>query len=267
MSIRRRTASALLARRVLRQRLAGRRIDPDDPARGRFESADIGWISGATLAEAARLRPEARIAELSSVGNRLNVSLAVLTVALYRALLDFGVARSHAADLVADIGWYVYELGARPVVLATRLTSSDPHRRMVVALRLLLRFPFSAPGRPGYEVEVVEQADRLLTTWTWCPPLAFVRRLAEVETDRGELEAFRRSWCSYDWAFNDRLVGGRGAYLRPHTMSEGADRCDMKWAVAPTDPQTTPVHLDPPDTRRPREESRSQAPPRTAGTG
>jgi len=184
---------------------------------------------------------EARAA--STAGSRLNVALAVLTVALHRALLRARVPPDHAIDLVADTGWGLYRLGARPIVFATRLRHRDPGRRMVTALRLLLRFPFSAPGRPGYEVEAHDRADGFTTTWTWCPPLAFVQDLIVEQGDQGELEVFRRSWCSYDWALNDVLTGGRGAYRRPHTLSSGDDRCDMTWSVSTADPGGTVVDL------------------------
>ncbi|MGK2948728.1 MAG: hypothetical protein ACSLFP_09150 [Acidimicrobiales bacterium] len=231
--------------RVVRRSLGGRRIDPNDPGRGRFGRHDINRLVDGTFDEVERLWPVARLERLPTSGSRLNVALAVLTVALYRALVRVGVPSGHALDLVSDTGWRLYRLGARPIVLAARLRHRDPHRRMVTALQLFLRFPFSAPGRPGYEVEAHDGTDGYLTTWTWCPPLAFVQDLIKEQGDQGELEAFRRSWCSYDWALNDVLTAGRGAYRRPHTLSAGDDRCDMTWAVSDHGPDGTLVHLRP----------------------
>ncbi|MGK2930475.1 MAG: hypothetical protein ACSLFO_12965 [Acidimicrobiales bacterium] len=193
---------------------------------------DCDRIVDRTMHWTARLLPTASLDRIPTRGNRLNVRLAVLTIALYRALLDEGLRPDRAADLVSDIGWRVYETAARPVVLIAGLVHRDRHRQLGSALRLLLRFPFSSPGRPGYEVDVLDDGEAVLTTWTWCPPQTFVRDLIEAEGDHGELEAFRRSWCTYDWQFNDLLAGGHGAYERPHTLSYGDDRCDMRWAVA-----------------------------------
>ncbi len=49
--------------------------------------------------------------------------------------------------------------------------------------------------------------------------------------DNGERAAFRRSWCSFDRAFNDLLAGGSGGYTRPHTMSDGDPCFDMTWQI------------------------------------
>ncbi len=205
----------------------------------RFTREDCDGIATGTICWYMRLVPVARLDRIPTRGNRLNVRLAVLTIALYRALLDHGIGPSRAADLVGDLGWRVYEAAARPLMAVARLRHRDPHRRMSYALRLLLRFPFSSPGRPGYEVDVADTGDAVFTTWTWCPPQTFVRDLIDLHGDHGELEAFRASWCAYDWQFNDLLAGGRGGYRRPHTLSYGDDRCDMRWAVG--EPAVSPV--------------------------
>lgn len=227
---------------MLRQALWGRQRDPDaprsDPAARRFTRSDGGRIRDRTLDWYELLMPVADLERIPTRGNRLNVRLAVMTMALYRALLDEGVEPDRAAALVGDAGWIAYEAGAWPFVLLARLRHRDPHRRLVFALRVLLHFPFSAPGHPGYEVKTEDTGDAFLTTWTSCPPQTFVRDLVEMHGDHGELEAFRRSWCAYDWQFNDLLGEGRGDYRRPHTLSEDDDCCDMRWAVHAVDQQT-----------------------------
>jgi len=92
-------------------------------------------------------------------------------------------------------------------------------------------FPFSAPGRPGYEAEVWREEGQLLTHWTWCPPQTFVRDLVDRRGDRGELDAFYRAWCLYDWPGADLIAddGEHGHYARRHTLSRGDAVCDMCW--------------------------------------
>jgi hypothetical protein len=218
-------------RRQLSRGIGGRSIDPSEPASGRFTRRDVRDVVDRSVRYIDDLVVFAELDRLKRRGNRLNVRLAVLTVAVYRALLDVGVPRDHAVDLVADAGWRLYVLGTRPLIAAGRLRARGRQRRINTVIRWMLRFPFSAPGRPGYEVEVREEDSAIYTTWTWCPPQVFVRELVTQHDDRGDLEAFRRSWCSYDWALNDLLAGGNGCYSRPCTMSDGDSRCDMRWSA------------------------------------
>ena len=94
-----------------------------------------------------------------------------------------------------------------------------------------LKFPFNAPGRPGYEVKVESQDSQILTYWSSCPPQTFVRNLIERDGDKGELEAFYRSWCLYDWPGADIIAGDdeRGHYHRTSTLSKGDPVCNMCW--------------------------------------
>ncbi|WP_448325919.1 hypothetical protein [Sulfitobacter sp. M13] len=182
-------------------------------------------------AEAASQRKIANQVELPRFGNRLMVELAVFTSAAYRVLLDAGVAPPTARQLVADTGWVVY---ARMIALSSlpfRLVTRDPARRLQWTIKSLLRFPFSAPGAPGYGVETYLDGDDIITNFTHCPPQSFVRALVAARGDRGDLEAFFASWCQYDWPGADIIAGDgeRGHHARTQTLSRGDPRCDMCW--------------------------------------
>lgn len=224
-----------LVRRAARQILQGRLLDLEIPDRGRWLRGDVDDLLAATWRRVDELLPEARLHELPTHGNRLNVSMAVATTAAYQALLDRGVPREYAATLVADVGWKVYAWMLGLAALPARVVFRSPRRRLQATLELLMHFPFSAPGKPGYEVKSWSEGDRFHTHWTHCPPQAFVREWVSRNEDRGELEAFFRSWCLYDWAAADLLVGdGRqGHYDRPLTMSRGDAVCDMCWHARP----------------------------------
>ncbi|MDX1650145.1 MAG: hypothetical protein R3263_09855, partial [Myxococcota bacterium] len=218
-----------LFRRAARQVLEGRLLDPDRPREGRWLRADVDAWLDAVWERVPALLPEARLDELPTLGNRHNVLLAVMTTAAYQAMVARGVERAYAMELVGDVGWKIYAGMLGVASLPARLLHRDPAARMERTLRLLMRFPFSAPGRPGYEVEAWSEDDRFHTHWTHCPPQSFVRSVVERRGDGGELEAFRRSWCRYDWAGADLLAGDgrRGHYARPHTLSHGDPVCDM----------------------------------------
>jgi len=223
------------ARRAARQALAGRMWDRSRPARGRLLDHEVDAILTRAWQLVDEMLPEARLEQIPTRGNRQNVLFAVLTVAAFRALRDSGIEREYAMELVADLGWKLYErVVALPRGIA-RLLTRDPQRRLEWVLRILLVYPFSGNGRPGYEVETRAEADAFRTDWSFCPPFDFARRYAETHGDPDALEVFRRSWCSYDWALTYAIVddGGalRGHYERPHTLSAGDPVCDMRWSA------------------------------------
>ena len=220
-----------LLKRSLRGHLKDRMIDPSDESRGRFLRKGADRVTDRFIKEADAQWTTASIERLPTLGSQVNVALTVMTMSLYRALLHEGVPRENAMNLTSDIVWHFYALGGRTVHGLAGLRTRDRHERMVASLRMLLRFPFSAPGRPAYEVETDDRDGEFVTTWTWCPPHAYVRDLIDSQGDHGELAAFRRSWCAFDWAFNDLLAGGPGGYRRPHTMSDSDPCCDMTWQV------------------------------------
>lgn len=228
------------SRRAMQSILAGRLRDTVNPAAGRFLPSDIAAIHQRSWQEVDRLLPEAALEGIPTWGNRHNVFLAVLSLALYHALLERGVERKYAIELFADVGWKLYvKFLAIPRTIA-KLRTRDPQRQMNLILRMLLNFPFSAPGRPGYEVTFGPVGDTAFATnWTYCPPFAFVQKYVRTHGDRGEVQAFFRSWCQYDWALAYAIAEGAGQpgwYVRPHALSQGDDICDMTWSVQPTTP-------------------------------
>lgn len=203
----------------------------------RWLPPDVDRFMSKVAAVADDLRPIANLDTLPKAGNRLMVEMAIFTSAAYRVLLDEGLPADSARALAADVGWDYYARLLRLTSLPFRLTSRDPGRRLRRTIRLLLRFPFSAHGAPGYAVEVRTEGPDILTYFTHCPPQTFVRTLIATQGDRGDLEAFRQSWCKYDWPGADLIAddGKLGHYIRRQTLSAGDPRCDMCWAAHPRD--------------------------------
>lgn len=220
-------------RRVSYQILMGRMIDKDRPERGRFLRHDVNRILKETWREVEDILPSAELESLPTLGNRQNVFFAVLTVAFYHALVEAGVEKPYAVELFSDIGWKLYAKLLTIPRFVARLSSRDPNKQMGVILGMLGVYPFSAPGKPGYEVKARLGPGCICIDYLHCPPYSFVRQYVEQNGDRGELELFRRSWCWYDWAFAHAIVDGGykklGHYERPHTLSSGDDVCDMRW--------------------------------------
>lgn len=171
---------------------------------------------------------------LPTFGNRLMVELAIYTAAFDRTLRSKGIAPASARQSVADMGWDIYRRGLSLISLPVRLITRDPGRRLRWTIRMLLRFPFDAPGPPGYEVKSWTEGGDIFTHFTHCPPQSYVRQLSERTGDPGVLEAFQESWCLYDWPGADVIAGDRkrGHYRRSRTLSHGDSVCDMCWLAA-----------------------------------
>lgn len=159
----------------------------------------------------------------------------MLTLAAFQTLVESGIDKEYATELVADIGWKIY-ISFLPIPkLIAKLSTRDPQKQIDLIIRLFMIFPFSTPGRPGYECNVSSDSEHIWTDWTYCPPFAFVQHYVEMHGDRGELNAFRKSWCDYDWALAYAMVDGgynqKGFYHRPHALSEGDRVCNMCWSA------------------------------------
>ena len=194
-------------------------------------------------AELSLLRPIARLERLPKLGNRIMVELSVLTIAAYRVLVAMEVEKSTARAAVADIGWVIYAGQLRLASLPFRMTSRAPAKRLTRTIRLLLRFPFTPTGAPGYAVQSWQEGDDIFTHFTHCPPQSFARAVVDELGDGGELAAFSDSWCEYDWPGADIIAGdgARGHYRRRRTLSRGDAVCDMCWqAVSRPEMQSSP---------------------------
>jgi hypothetical protein len=206
-----------LMRRSLSSIVLGRMKVPGRPQEGRFLGSDVELLLKNAWRNIDEMLPEAHLDAIPTIGNKHNVFLSVVSIGLYHALQDVGIERAHATELLADAGWKLYIAFLGIPKRIARIVTRDPQRQMNVILRMLLRFPFSA--------------DRFVAHWTWCPPFQFVKHYVEANGDRGEIEAFYRSWCWYDWSFTYAMMDGTrermGYYERPHTLSQGDDVCDM----------------------------------------
>ena len=148
--------------------------------------------------EAEAIRDYAEFDRLPSFGNRLMVEFAVYTAACDRAMRHSDIDPADAQAALSDAGGHIYRRMLLVASLPFRLVTRDPGKRIRWTIQLLLRFPFNAPGAPGYEVETRVEDDRILTHFRNCPPQSYIRRLSAETNDPDALEAFRTSWCLYD---------------------------------------------------------------------
>ena len=198
--------------------IVGRNRLRDRSEYGRFTRADVRRIhreASRLFGELASGRPRE-----PTRGGRMNVLLACLTLAYFRALLAAGVERAYAIELLADAAWKIYEQWGRVPLVLARVVTRDPTQQMRWRVSSFLRFPFNPPA---YEFDRVPTADGIAVTMHRCPVADYLRA-----HDAGDL--CLGSWCNMDYALAE-LWGG--SLQRTGTLAGGARECDFRFAVKP----------------------------------
>ncbi len=127
-------------RQVARRVMVGRQLD-SDTGNGRFTRLDVdsvvcrAWDVFADLSVDLPSHP--------MVGSRLNIHLACLTLAFFRALTEYGVARAGAIELTAELTWSFYRKWG---VLRRFVERGDSQGRLAVGDIVPLSFPFNPTG-------------------------------------------------------------------------------------------------------------------------
>jgi ubiquinone biosynthesis protein len=157
----------------------------------------------------------------------MNVRLACFTMSFFNALLETGVDREYATELVADAAWKVYRLWSQIALGLARLT---PGRKTALAFavgkgaagegQVSLRFPFNAPG---YRIETVAAATGTAFDVVRCP-------IAEYFRGEDAADLCTASWCNLDYPLAE-LTGEK--LVRTTTLVKGGSRCDFRLTQRP----------------------------------
>lgn len=207
-----------------RRALVGRPRRRGHLDQGRFTRDDVARVLDAAWSEFHEVA--GTLPDQPTIGARMNVRLAALTVAAYKALRAEHVARDDAVELVGDITWQVYGPANRLIGFGTAAIGRDPDARMRRRVRLLMEhFPFNPPG---YEVEWGSHPHGQTFDVLRCPVAETFHQLL----DRDEaVELCEGTWCNQDWA-QAELWGGH--LERTTTLVAGADRCNFRFLTGPT---------------------------------
>lgn len=224
-----RAVRALIRREMLRtcrRQLGNRALHLADGEEVRWPPEDIERFLVTLDRAAEETREIVGLQTLPDGGSRLMVELDIYTVAADTALRRPGVETGCAHAVVTDVGWDLYRRMLRLSSLSARLISRYPGRRLRWTIRALLVFLFYPVGAPGYAARVFRDGDDPQTHFTHRPPQTFARAVARHRAEPELLEAFRQSWCLYDWPGANLIAGDgkRGHYRRPQTLSAGKAR-------------------------------------------
>jgi len=191
-----------------------------DATAGRFTPGEVNGIVGEAFVRLERQVPG--LPAEPTTGARQNVILAALTLSLLEALVEAGVERGYAIELVGDVCWRFYRHWGRAAKAGTRLISSDPTRRLRLSVGTFLTYPF---GRPGYEWNDVPQPDGRSLDMLRCPVAEYLGRRDAADLCAG-------SWCNLDYALAE-MWGAR--LKRSGTLVAGAGCCDFRFHALPVD--------------------------------
>lgn len=188
-------------RHVARRVIAGRRRS-SDPTSGRFTRLDTDRIVSAAWMGAADL--SAHLPSQPTVGSRINVRLACLTLAFFRALVDYGVARVYAIDLTADITWSFYKKWG---ALRRFLKREDPlgnFKSFSLEDVVPLSFPFNPPRYLAHGFPTPEGS---VSKWSDVPSLSFFDRT----TRRTSVSVRGAIWTTHGRSDRSKAYAGEDA--------------------------------------------------------
>lgn len=196
------------------QSMVGRNRCAQRPQGGRFTRADVDRVLAAAWRSFEALAPD--LPNERTVGNRMNMILACMTLAVWRALIADGIEHEYAIELIADGAWQVYEKWGFVPWLAARLWGSNPIERLRIPVNLFLRFPFNAPG---YRLKHLPALDGIAFNMQRCPVADYLRAQGAAELCIG-------SWCNLDYALAE-MWGGR--LERTGTLAGGDRFCTFRF--------------------------------------
>jgi len=213
---------------AMRGALVGRNRSRANAALGRFTRRDCNRLVAATLVHYSRLA--ATVAPHPNLGSRITVRLGgVLLAACLDAMLEEGLERDYAIELIGDVAWRIYRRWGQAVNLLVAPFARDPVYRIRLAVGLFLYFPF---GEPGYQREDIPDPSARRFNIASCPTSAYL-------VSRGAADVMLKAGCNLDYALAE-LWGGR--LERGGTIAEGCARCAFRF-VGGAPPATSATRI------------------------
>jgi len=212
-------------RRAAYRTAVGRYRDRNQPQAGRFTHDDIRRVLAAGRRIFDAMLPQERLERFQTLGNRLNVVMAAISLAHHRAFVEAGIEKEYATELISDTVWKAGQTLFKPVFVLIRRVIRDPRKQMNCFLQMAMRFPFDQPASGlGYRREFWTEPARFCMDLYQCAQYDYVKEYGEP----ADAEVFRKVWCMYDFAAAQAMTNG-GRYERRHTLSAGDNVCDMRW--------------------------------------
>jgi len=215
-----------LIRWATRQALVGRNRAPNEPEIGRFTQAEVKRLIDQSWQDFDELVPD--VSREPTVGSRMNVRLAALTLAMLRSLATDGIERKYAVELIGDACWKIYQYWGRVGrfigrTLSRRDSIKDQASRVTKDGSWPMSFPFNPPG---YRALYVPTKGGLGFNVIRCP-------VAEYFYARGAPDLAVSTWCMLDYPLAE-MVGLK--LVRTRTLAAGDQQCNFRWFTTANEP-------------------------------
>ena len=210
-----------IIRWAARRAIVGRNRSALEPQKGRFTTVEVNRILDQSWLDFDTLLPD--LSREPTVGARLNLRLAALTVAFYRNLTAAGIENRYAIELISDTCWRVYQWWGYVGRFLARLSRHDRIKDHARRVRQDGSWPMSFPfNPPGYQAQYVPTEYGLGFNVIRCPVAEYLRAQGASDLAVG-------TWCMLDYALAE-MIGLR--LVRTDTLAAGDERCDFRWFPA-----------------------------------
>ncbi len=132
--------------------------------RSKFTAADVKHIHKDMWRKYDELSP--KLTTWASSGAADMEKWGCMSLAMHRALLDYGVDRKYSYSLTKDSAWQLYKKIGRLVDLLARIVARNPKKQIQACVKAFQVYPFS---RPGYDWEIVpddSEENAVYVRWT-----------------------------------------------------------------------------------------------------
>lgn len=207
-----------LIRWAARKALVGRNHDPNEPEEGRFTQAEVKRLIDQSWQDFDDLVSD--VSHEPTLGSRMNVRLAALSLAMLGSLTSAGIERKYAIGLIGDACWNVYEYWGRVGRFIGRLSRHDPIKDHARRIGRDGSWPMSFPfNPPGYRARYVATQGGLGFNVTRCP-------VAEYFHTHGSEDLAVGTWCMLDYPLAEMI---EMKLVRTQTLANGDPQCDFRW--------------------------------------
>ena len=201
--------------------LVGRNRVPYEPDNGRFTKAEVDRLLDQSWHDFDEVAPD--VSTEPTLGSRMNVRLAALTLAMLQSLTANGIERKYSIELIGDTCWKVYQYWGRVGRFIGRLSRRHPindhAKRIIKDGSWPMSFPFNPPG---YRARYVPTQGGLGFNVIRCP-------VAEYFHTHGSEDLAVGTWCMLDYPLAEMIDL---KLVRTQTLAAGAPHCDFRWFSA-----------------------------------